>query len=197
MKQTTVKILVKGYALEKSGVERATPNTVLIIDNNLRVLVDPGSNPTALKNALAKEGLEAKNINIIFLTHYHLDHVLNIRLFPDKDIYDGDTINRGDKIISFDGKNIPKTNIKIIKTPGHAFEHCSLLAKTNEGKVAIAGDVWWWGSGEKQKTDKKSLLNRKDPFVKNIKALKESRQKILALADFIIPGHGKMFKMER
>ena len=30
MEQAIVKILVKGYALEKNGVEKATPNTVLI-----------------------------------------------------------------------------------------------------------------------------------------------------------------------
>ncbi|MCG2690330.1 MBL fold metallo-hydrolase, partial [Candidatus Parcubacteria bacterium] len=146
---------------------------------------------------LEKEGLQLKDINIIFLTHYHLDHLLNIRLFPDKDIYDGDTINRGDKIIPFDGKIIPKTKIQIIKTPGHAFEHCSLLVKTNEGNIIIAGDVWWWWNEEKQKIDKKSLLSRKDPFVKDTNTLRKSRQKLLSLADFIIPGHGEMFKVEK
>jgi hypothetical protein len=29
------------------------------------------------------------------------------------------------------------------------------------------------------------------------KALKESRKKILEIADYIIPGHGKMFKVKR
>lgn len=191
-----IKILVNGYARTIKGIEEASPNTVLIKDKGKLVLVDPGSNSKLLLSALAKEGLSPSDIKTIFLTHYHLDHLLNIRLFPKADILDGDTINRGDKIISYSG-NIPTTKIKIIPTPGHAFEHCSLLVDTKEGRVAIAGDVWWWTDQEQQKTDKKSLLFKKDPFVKNKKALLKSRKKILSLADYIIPGHGKMFKVEK
>lgn len=191
-----IKILVAGYVRQKKDCEKATPNTILIFDGNIKVLVDPGSNPTALKRGLKKQALNPRDIDIVFLTHYHLDHILNIRLFPKHDIYDGDTINRGDKIISFSGKFLPKTNIKVIKTPGHAFEHCSLVVQTAKGKVAIAGDAWWWSDKEKQKIDTKNLLAEKDRFVKNRSALLASRKKLLAVADYIIPGHGKMFKVE-
>jgi len=192
-----IKILVSGYVRQRKDCEQATPNTVLIFDGNTKVLVDPGSNPAALKRGLARQGLKPRDIDIVFLTHYHLDHLLNIWLFPKHSIYDGDTINRGDKIIDYNGKVIPKTNIKVIKTPGHAFEHCSLLAQTAKGKVAMAGDVWWWGSKEKQKTDQKNLLAKKDRFVKDRPALLASRKKLLLLADYIIPGHGKIFKVEK
>jgi glyoxylase-like metal-dependent hydrolase (beta-lactamase superfamily II) len=46
-----------------------------------------------------------------------------------------------------------------------------------------------------QKTDIKSLLSLKDPFVKDEEALLASRKKILKIADIIIPGHGKPFKV--
>lgn len=189
------KILIEGYARDEDDYEVASPSTVLIEDGGLKILVDPGSNQKLLIEALGKEGLQPKDIDIIFLTHYHLDHILNMRLFPDKDIYDGDTISIGDKIIEYSG-NIPKTNIRVIPTPGHAFEHCSLFVNTEKGKIVIAGDVLWWRDDEAQKTDKQSLLKHSDPFVKDIKALKESREKILTIADYIIPGHGKMFKVE-
>jgi glyoxylase-like metal-dependent hydrolase (beta-lactamase superfamily II) len=191
-----VKILIEGYATKTKEEWVASPSTVLVKDSNLNILVDPGSNKKLLLKALAKEKLNPKDINLIFLTHYHLDHTLNIRLFPDCDVLDGDTINKDDKIIEYSG-NIPNTNVKVIPTPGHANEHCSLLVKTNKGNIVIAGDLFWWRTNEEQKTDYKSLIEKKDPYVKNLEELIESRKKVLKLADYVIPGHGKMFKVKR
>jgi len=191
-----VKVLIEGYANKTKEEWVASPSTVLVKDSNLNILVDPGSNKKLLLKALAKEKLNPKDINLIFLTHYHLDHTLNIRLFPDCDVLDGDTINKDDKIIEYSG-NIPNTNVKVIPTPGHANEHCSLLVKTSKGSIVIAGDLFWWRTNEEQKTDYKSLIEKKDPYVKNIEELIESRKKVLKLADYIIPGHGKMFKVKK
>ena len=189
-----VKVLIEGYAKSTGGKEfRASPTTTLIKDSGKLILVDPGANRQKLLDALKRENLRPKNIDMIFLTHYHIDHLINIRLFPNKDILDNGTIYRDDEEIGF-SKKIPGTSIKIIPTPGHAFEHVSLLVETNKGKMCIAGDLWWWEDG-KQKTDKKSLLNAKDIFVKDKKALLKSRKKILEIADYIIPGHGKMFEV--
>jgi hypothetical protein len=38
------------------------------------------------------------------------------------------------------------------------------------------------------------LINKEDPYVKNESDLIESRKKVLEIADFVIPGHGNMFK---
>jgi glyoxylase-like metal-dependent hydrolase (beta-lactamase superfamily II) len=191
-----VKILVNGYAKKRPGYELASPNTVLIFDGTQKILVDPGSNKRLLLKGLKKEHLKPRDIDVVLITHYHLDHILNIRLFPEHDIYDGDTINRADKIIGY-SSNVPRTSIKVIPTPGHAHEHCSFLVQTAQGKVVIAGDIFWWSEREKQKIDKKSLLKKKDPYVKNKADLLQSRKKLLAVADYIIPGHGKMFKVEK
>ena len=191
---TEVKVLIEGYAKSTGGVEFASPTTVLIKDSGKLILVDPGANKKKLLDALKKEGLRPGDIDLIFLTHYHPDHVLNIRLFPDKDILDGGTIYRDDKEIEF-SERIPGTKVKMIPTPGHAFEHVSLLVETDKGKVCIAGDLWWWEDG-KQKNDT-NLLKTKDPYVKDAKALLKSRKTILKMADWIIPGHGKMFKVKR
>jgi len=189
-----LRILIEGYAREEKNVWLASPSTVLIKDSGLNILADPGSNKKMLLVALEKEGFKPEDIDIVFLTHYHLDHILNIRLFPDKDIYDGATINSGDKIIPYSGR-IPGTKIEVIQTPGHADEHCSLLIETKDGKIVIAGDVFWWRHDQEQLIDLDSLLNLKDPFANDGQALIESRKKILELADYIIPGHGKMFKI--
>lgn len=166
-----------------------------VIHSGKFILVDPGANAKLLLQALKKEKIKPADINIIFLTHYHPDHILNIRLFPKADIYDGNTIYRGDKEIFFKDK-IPGTKIKVIATPGHAHEHASLIVKTKEGIGAIAGDVFWWDDGQEPKMNKQSLLNLKDEFVKDKRALRQSRLKLLKIADYIIPGHGNKFKVK-
>ncbi len=192
-----VKILIEGYARKSDVTWYASPSTVLIKDSGKNIIVDPGANEKMLLEALEKEGLKPEDIDIVFLTHYHLDHILNIRLFPNKDIYDGDSINSNDsKIVEYEG-NIPNTNIQVIPTPGHSYEHVSLLVETEKGKIVIAGDLFWWRDNEGPELNKESLLNYKDPYTKDKDALLESRKKILEIADYIIPGHGKMFKVEK
>ena len=193
-----VKVLIEGYVKELKDGWLAQPSTVLIKDSGLNIIVDPGSNKELLLKKFADEDLEPEDINMVFLTHHHLDHAIGMGIFPDSDILlDGDlmNINKSDKVFSYFG-NIPKTNIGVIPTPGHIFEHSSLLVEAEMGKVAIAGDLFWWLDEEEQKTDIESLINHEDSNgAKDEKALRENRKKILEMADYIIPGHGKMFKV--
>jgi len=186
-------ILVEGYARDGKDYFEASPTTVLVEDCGKRVLVDPGCNKELLVAAFKKENISMSEVDYIFLTHTHLDHFLNIRLFPKLDVLDGGTIFRGDKEYSF-SKFLPGTKIEVVRTPGHSFEHVALLVWTDSGVVAIAGDVFWWVDGE-QKTDLKSLLTINDPYLHDSKELLKSRKLLLEKSDFIIPGHGKMFKV--
>jgi len=71
---------------------------------------------------------------------------------------------------------------------------------TKDGTVAVAGDIFWWTTDEeppfvktpdgKQKFD----IEKKDEFATDMEELKHSREEILSIADWIIPGHGKMFR---
>ncbi len=192
-----VKILVRGYAKEINGEEFASSTTTLIQDEGIKVLVDPGMDRGALLESLAKEGLKPEDINFVIVTHTHLDHSLLAGIFENAKILDNSNADFfNGKIGEHEGK-VPGTNIEIIKTPGHDQFHCSVLVNTDDlGKVVIAGDVFWWADEEEQKTDRQSLLEHKDPYVKDEKALRESREKILKMANYIIPGHGGMFKVK-
>jgi len=191
-----IKNLLKGLTKKISDSEwDASPNVILIKDSGKNILVDPGANQKLLE-FLEKENLKSGDIDMIFLTHFHIDHLLNIRFFPNVDVVEGNIIHRNEKEIGFSEK-IPGTNIKVILTPGHAYEHASLIVETERGKVCIAGDLWFWEDHEEQKIDLDSLMKLKDPFVKDEQALKESRKKVLELADWIIPAHGEMFKVEK
>ena len=193
-----IKILVEGYAKEIDGEEFASSTTTLIQDADLNIVVDPGMDRKLLVSALKKENLSLNQIDYVILTHTHLDHSLLAGIFENAKILDNNDIYFFDgKIGEHEGK-VPNTEIQIIKTPGHYQFHCSVFVNTEDlGRIIIAGDVFWWADNESQKTDKQSLLEHKDPYVKDIGALDESRKKILELADYIIPGHGKMFKVEK
>ncbi len=191
-----IKILVQGYARYENNELIASPAIVLVRDSGLNVLTDPGANEILLLEALSREKMSLEDIDIIFLTHYHLDHLLNIRLFPGMKIVSGEGMFINDRMIPVRG-TVPGTELRIIRTPGHSPEHCSLIVNTNEGIYAIAGDVFWWMDDQEQKTDRKSLLETEDKLADNFSLLLKSRKLLLDAADYIIPGHGKMFKVNK
>lgn len=191
---TKVKVLIEGYARKTKAGWLASSTVTLIEDCGKKIIVDPGINRELLLARLEKEGLQPENIDFIFMTHYHPDHVFLAAIFAKAEIFDGNTIYKNDKETEYKGK-VPGTNLKVILTPGHAHEHASLLAKTAAGRIVVAGDVFWWTDDEEQKTDEKSLLGHPDPFTVDKNSLIASRQKILKIADQIIPGHGKMFRV--
>lgn len=189
-----VTILVEGYAHPNpDGSYTACPTSTLIETENKKILVDPGTNAKKLLEALEKNNLTVKDISFIYLSHYHPDHFLNIRLFPDIDIYDGGIRWSNDQEY-FYSDLLPETNIQILKTPGHSPEDASLLVKTIEGNICIAPDVFWWEDGLQKSETMEELLSLEDPFATDKEALMSSRKLVLEKSDFVIPGHGKIFK---
>ena len=189
-----VHILVEGYAYSSAeGKYVATPTSLLIVTNSKKILVDPGAHPQKLLEALKKLRVFPQNIDAIYLSHYHPDHFLNIRLFPKVDIYDGTTFWQNDEE-HFHEKFIPGTDIEILPTPGHSAEHTSLLVKTDEGVVCIAADVFWWEDGQQRSDAQEELLQFSDPYATDTEALLASRKLVLQRAEWIIPGHGKKFR---
>ena len=192
-----LKVLIEGYAKEKNGVEVASCSTTLLRENNLNIIVDPGMNRALLLESLKKEGLATSDIDYIVVTHTHLDHCFLVGIFENAKVLDNDSVYSSDGIISSHNGKIPETDIEIIKTPGHDQFHCSVLADTQEfGRVIMAGDVFWWRTGDIQETSEDDLLHRVDPYMKNETQLTESRKLILKTADYVVPGHGKMFKIK-
>jgi len=66
---------------------------------------------------------------------------------------------------------------------------------TEEGTYVVAGDVFWWMDNEEQKID----VEKEDeahPEEIDMEKLIESRKQLLKIADYIIPGHGEMFKVK-
>ena len=184
-----VKILVQGYTSAdnpESGKELTCPTITLVRDKDLVMVVDPGilESQAILAEKLKAEGLSVEDVTHVFITHSHLDHYRNIGMFAAAKTVEYFGVWEKNKV---DDRPIRLTSdIEIIETPGHNYDGLSLLVDTKSGKVAVVGDVFWKESGPD-----------KDPYASDQKKLEQSRQKILALADYIIPGHGPMFKVKK
>ncbi len=191
---TEIKILIEGYAKEMKNGWTANSTVTLVKSNGKNIIVDPGWNRTKLLEALKKENLKTKDIDYVFLTHNHPDHVLLAGIFENAKIVDELYIYFEEIITKHNGV-IPGTDLKVIRTSGHMEEHCSLVVPTKQGTFVVAGDVFWWLDTEKQEVNVNKPDN--DPEHMNLQKLINSRKKILKLADYIIPGHGKMFKVKK
>jgi len=192
-------ILVEGYAKKIGDITKASSTVTFIQDNGIKIIVDPGMDREKLLTALKRIGITPQEIDFVVLTHYHLDHSLLAGIFENAKILDdGEIYSWNGEIKEHKGK-VPGTDVQIIETPGHAIFHCCVVFEhQNYDKVCVAGDLFWWRDEENQEEDIKDLeklINKEDPYKKDWKKLKESRKKILDLCDWIIPGHGKMFKV--
>ena len=194
LNMSKVKVLIEGYARKTKEGWLASSSTTLIEDGGKKIVVDPGINRELLFRKLKDQGLTPNGIDIVFMTHYHPDHMFLTSVFEKAMVVDGDTVYEKDNETGYEGR-VPGTSLEVILTPGHAHEHAALLATTERGKIVVAADVFWWTDEEKQQTDNvKALVNKEDPFTKDREALKASRRKVLEIADWIIPGHGKIFR---
>lgn len=190
-----IKVLIEGYAKVYDDYEEVSPSVVLIENEKHKIIVDPGFNRENLLKALEKESLKNEDIDMVLLTHYHMDHSLLAGMFEKAIFLDNSDQYLQNGIIKRQDKGILGEGIEIIQTPGHELFHCSVAVETVDlGKVIIAGDIFWWVDGEEPEKNFESLINLEDPYVKDEIAIKESRKKILEMADWIIPGHGKIFK---
>jgi len=182
---TNVKVLIEGYVKDDTLV---VPTTTLVQDGDTNIVVDPGmgkNKPEALKEALKKENLSFEDIGIVFATHYHLDHTQHVGLFPKAKLIDYMYFYDGEKWTDHEGEGYKVSpKVSILHTPGHSIEHASLVVKSGKGLIVVAGDVWWFSD----------MTPVKDEMAWNQEKLEESRKKVLKAADWIIPGHGKMFR---
>ncbi len=186
----SLKVIVEGYAKEIENGWEGNSTTTLIENEGKYIIVDPGMDEEILKNALAAEGLAAGDIDYVFLTHYHIDHILNAGLFRDSVLTDGYYMYEGNRGTAHSASPFGE-GIEIVHTPGHTLEHSSLLVRIGMSTYAVAGDLVWWAFQEREK-----MLNLPDPFAYDMDELIKSREVLFGKADFIIPGHGNMVKLE-
>lgn len=181
-----VTILVQGFtnadAKAASGQEKTCPTITLVREKDMVMVVDPGvlDDQKILVNALAQEGLTPNDVTIVALTHSHIDHYRNAGMFRNAKTLEFFGVWDGGKVEDWQENFTP--DIQILKTPGHDYSSITLFIKTENGTVAICGDVFW-----------KENSPEFDPYASDPEKLENSRQLVKKMSQWIIPGHGAMF----
>ena len=85
-------------------------------------------------------------------------------------------------LVQFEGIFVNEHVWSLIRTPGHTAEDISTVVGTPDG-IAVLTHLWWNADGPDE-----------DPFAEDMAALRASRERVLALADLIVPGHGAPFE---
>lgn len=192
-----VKVLLKGYLMEDSPSGKGSCSTVSLVKDkdfsgkDMIMVIDPGTtlNQGLIADALKKENLKVSDVTHVGITHAHMDHYRNIGMFENAISVDYDGVWDKDECKYSNKEEVVKINenITTIKTSGHTNDSITFLIKTGKGLVAVCGDVFWL---------KDYPLNPEDDeFGSDSEKLRKSREKVLKMANFIIPGHGEMYKV--
>jgi len=202
----SVQVLFNGYSHVQepsSGVSDDGPCTVkancscVLITGSSKVIVDT---MTAWDKELILEALDGKGINpdeidFVVSTHGHSDHIGNNNLFLNAKHIVGFCFSFKDQyyLHPFD-QGIPyeiADGIKVIPTPGHTADDVSVVVESQElGTVVIAGDIF-----EREEDIDHPEIWRDEGGSTNPELQERSRSEIIKIADYIVPGHGPMFKV--
>jgi glyoxylase-like metal-dependent hydrolase (beta-lactamase superfamily II) len=179
---TSVHLLHAGY----TG-DRTASSVVLVRDGDATIVVDPGmvASRSLILDPLGAHGVAPEAVTHIFLSHHHPDHTVNCALFPNAEIVDFWARYRDDVWLDHEGDGYalsPRSQLWL--TPGHSEEDASLLVEADDAVYAMT-HLWWH-------TDRTPEL---DPFAPDQAVLERSRDRVLAAADVVIPGHGAPFRV--
>lgn len=178
-------LLHEGYVRERDDNRVRVGSTVAYVrDGDAHVVIDPGlvASPDRILGPLGDLGVRPGDITDIVLSHHHPDHTLNVALFPGARVHDHWAVYEGDLWISRCAEGFAVSpDVELWKTPGHTPEDITTLVRTDEGLVAFT-HCWWTAEGPVD-----------DPYAPDRDVLRASRERVLAVADLVVPGHGAPF----
>ncbi|TWT43320.1 MBL fold metallo-hydrolase [Botrimarina hoheduenensis] len=191
-----VHVLSEGYVAPIEGKElipgktpdgerRVASTVVLILAEGATIVADPGmvADRALITEGLAAHGVEVDDVTHVYVSHHHPDHTINIGMFPRAKVIDFAFEFENDIWRDHPDRHPIAPGVWVMQTPGHTREDASLVVETTEGVVVLT-HVWW----------NEDMQPAVDPLAEDAAALELSRQKVLEIADWIIPGHGKKFR---
>ncbi|WP_049565270.1 MBL fold metallo-hydrolase [Nonomuraea sp. SBT364] len=171
-------VLYEGY-----GSDGVASTVGYVQDGEIRLVTDPGmvKNRSLILDPLRAMGVEPESVSDVVFSHHHPDHTLNAALFPDARFHDHWAIYHGDQWTWRDAEGYELTpSIKLIRTPGHTHEDITTLVGTPDGVVAFT-HLW------------NTATSAGDRHAVDLDALHLGRERVLAVADIVVPGHGAAF----
>ncbi|WP_432824473.1 MBL fold metallo-hydrolase [Dactylosporangium sp. CA-092794] len=175
----TYHLLHAGYV---GGTVAST--VALVRDGDVVLVTDPGMvrDRELILGPLRELGVAPEAVTDVVFSHHHPDHTLNAALFPAARFHDHWAIYHGDVWEDRDAEGWELSeSIRLIRTPGHTPEDITTLVGTAEGVVAFT-HLWW------------TSTSAEDPFATDVDALRRGRERVLAVADVVVPGHGPAFR---
>lgn len=193
VKKAQVFVIQPGYAIwqEKLKAQKAD-GTITLIKSIKNVIVDTGlpKDKEVIINGLSKHGLIPEDIDYVVCTHGDADHISNNNLFPKAPLVVGFDIYHGDIATFFQENYQIDDNITVTGMVGHDDRSIGVLVKTDIGMVAVTGDLF---EAEHDWKNAKDWL----AFSKKPKNQIKNRARVWELADYIVPGHGDIFKVDK
>jgi glyoxylase-like metal-dependent hydrolase (beta-lactamase superfamily II) len=173
-------VLFTGYA----AMPRVAGTVSLVRDGDRVVVVDPGMVPdrSAILDPLRALGVDPADVTDVVLSHHHPDHTVNVALFGEVPVHDFQAVYTRDEWTSRPAEGVALTpSVRLLATPGHTPQDLTVLVGTPE-HVAALTHLWWTAAGPAD-----------DPYSVDADQLRAQRERVLALADLVVPGHGEPF----
>src|SRR5512141_896300 len=179
----SVHLLHAGYTGDTVG-----SSVVLVRDGDASIIVDPGMvrSRSLILDPLRVLGVAPEAVTHVFLSHHHPDHTVNIALFPNAEVVDFWARYRDDLWLDHEGEGHrlgPRAELWL--TPGHTEEDATLVVDAGDAVYALT-HLWWRG-------DRTPEI---DPLAASQPQIVAGRERVLAAADIVIPGHGGPFRVK-
>ncbi|GAA2602451.1 hypothetical protein GCM10010399_36450 [Dactylosporangium fulvum] len=163
---------------------RGVASTVgFVRDGDTLLVTDPGmvGDRELILARLRQLGVAPEAVTDVVFSHHHPDHTLNAALFPNARFHDHWAIYQGDRWEDRDAEGWQLSpSVRLIRTPGHTPQDITTLVGTADGVVAFT-HLWT------------TPTSADDPYATDMDALHTGRERVLAVADVVVPGHGPAF----
>jgi glyoxylase-like metal-dependent hydrolase (beta-lactamase superfamily II) len=174
-------VLVEGYA----RLPNVAGTVSLVRDADRVVVVDPGmvADRELILRPMRELGVRPEDVTDVVLSHHHLDHNVNIALFPVVPVHDFQSVIEGDVFTPRAADGVQLTpSVRLLATPGHTPQDITTLVGTSDDVAALT-HLWWTADGPAD-----------DPYTPDRELLRHQRERVLDLATLVVPGHGAPFR---
>jgi N-acyl homoserine lactone hydrolase len=204
-----IDVLLQGFSLTSDQGSIAFCG-VTLVEGTKRILVDSGhvGRRSLLLQRLRERGLGPDDIDCVFLSHAHWDHVLNIDLFPRAKVlihplereycrqpHAGDwatpsyttTLLESRQLQEvMDGEEIDD-GVRVLATPGHSRGSMALLVEQDGSTAAVSGDALPYAASVRTGLPRLAFWD--------VEEARRSVALLLERAQAFYPGHDRPFRV--